>query len=262
MTFLQRTFTSLVHAHAGRTQAAAGGLVKAPASPPLFPAAEPSVIFTESVMELDDKKLIKAAADYCEFWYKHDRKFSEFISGSHHPMSARVDVLKQCLCAYGIQRNVQPNKAELKNYDDGYCGDNYNPEKHKVIIEVLDDFKITGSWVDDVYQLEGLLHQGLANEVRVLSLASKVLWQKVRGQYIVFDTDARLALKTANKDISAFYNEWTRVYESNLSFIVDALEKVLERSPFMFYRYDDYRQDWFYRRILDTYLINITREVK
>ncbi|TOG86346.1 hypothetical protein CGI92_24850, partial [Vibrio parahaemolyticus] len=68
--------------------------------------------------------------------------------------------------------------------------------------------------------------------------------------------------KVRDKDISNFYIKWNALYQENYRSIVNALEAVIDDSPFMFYRYDDFRQDWFYRRIFDTYLINLTREQK
>ncbi len=213
-------------------------------------------------MIIDETKLRDAARDYCKFWDEYDSKFSEYISGVHYSNSSRIDKLRECLCEYGIQRNVQPNDNELQNDIGMGCGDGYNPKKHQVILEVLDTFEHTNDWVSDIYCLEEMLYSRLKNEVRLLSLASKVLWQKVRGSYLVYDNDARKALKVRDKDISNFYIKWNALYQENYRSVVNALEAVIDDSPFMFYRYDDFRQDWFYRRIFDTYLINLTREQK
>ncbi|WP_318412060.1 hypothetical protein [Photobacterium leiognathi] len=213
-------------------------------------------------MILDKKMLNSAAKKYCEVWYDYDSHFSEYISGEHYAIDERVKVLRKFLSHYSINRNLQPKDKELKHYSERVCAGSYNTKKHHIILTELDSFTPSNDWVYDTLRFEKILIDKLTNEVSLLSLSSKVLWQKFRGQRLVYDADARKALNIADKDLLGFNNNWNDLYENNYLQIVDALESVLNDSPFMCFRYDEFRQDWFYRRILDMYLINLTRSKK
>ncbi|WAG08744.1 hypothetical protein NRZ30_06700 [Aeromonas jandaei] len=213
-------------------------------------------------MKLDEKMLSRAAKKYCDVWYDYDSQFSKYISGEHYPVNKRIETLRSFLSHYSIQRNLQPNDKNL-NYDTkGVCAGGYNMKKHQIILAELDRFKPSNDWVSDTHRFEKILVKKLSNKVSLLSLSSKVLWQKFRGQRLIYDADARKALNVADKDLQAFNENWHNLYNHNYSQIVVSLDLVLDESPFMSFRYDDYRQDWFYRRILDTYLINLTRSKK
>lgn len=214
-------------------------------------------------MKLDKKLVELAVIRYINQWLNYDCRFHAYVSDSTIPMHKRRGVFLQCLNFYSISRNVQPQLKELMNYRDAGCGAGYNPEKHKKILMILDYFVPTNNWVKDVETLQKELYTKLENRVRLLSLTSKILWQKSRGSNLVFDNDARRALNTRENDIKEFYGAWTSLYNSEYNLIVKVVEDVLDRpeTPVLFHNIPKYKQDWFYRRVLDIYLVTEGRKL-
>lgn len=215
-------------------------------------------------MKLDRQKLEFATLDYLEQWRLYDERFNDYIDDLNKPIHLRTQVLLQCLNYYSISRNVQPKLVELMNYDFEGCGATYNPEKHRQILLVLDNFEIGNCWIDNVTRLEKELRACLDNRVRLLSLSSKVLWQKMMGNSLVFDNDARHALKTPQDNIKQFYDKWEYLYLENYDFIQSVVKDTLRKpeAPILFFSIEKYECEWFYRRVLDVYLVKLGRELK
>lgn len=215
-------------------------------------------------MRLDVNRLESAALGYLEQWRSYDERFSSYISDPRKPMGLRVEVLLECLNYYSISRNVQPQLKELMNYDlEGYGGA-YNPEKHRQMLIILDNFKVGHCWVDNVTRLEIEFREHLDNRVRLLSLSSKVLWQKIKGNCLVFDNDARNALRTPKDDIARFYEQWEFLYQKNACLIRDVVGTTLRKpeAPVLCFSIEKYECDWFYRRVFDVYLVMLSRKKK
>lgn len=215
-------------------------------------------------MKLDLQKLESATLDYLDQWRRYDERFNDYISDPTKPLNIRTKVLLQCLNYYSVSRNVQPKLTELMNYDFEGCGKAYNPKKHKQMLLVLDNFEVGSCWVDNVTRLEKEFHERLNNTVRLLSLSSKVLWQKIAGNSLIFDNDARRALKTPQDDIASFFDTWESVFTSNYDCISTIVGATLRKpeAPILYFSIEQYECEWFYRRVLDVYLVKLGRSLK
>lgn len=213
---------------------------------------------------IEERLLEDATERYLEFWMNEDSDFHKYISDATKPMYLRRNMLSDCLSRYKIARNVQPQAVEFMNYDYGGCGSGMNPAKHEKILYVLDAFETSDCWANDVLKLNSKLIRALDNKVGMLSLSSKVLWQKCRGSNLVFDDDARTALNTPLKDIHRFHAKWEALYKMNLPVIKKLVNEAVNSEGMMIppYRLSEYESDWFYRRVLDNYLIHAGRQIK
>jgi hypothetical protein len=192
------------------------------------------------------------ALHYLDLWVSQDKPCCEALDGSDESM--KLETLREAAKAYRIVRNLRTR------YDEGKGLRRYAPVLK--IIDALDRADFRG---------EKLLPsiKKVRNEIRakygrrdVLSATTKFLWLKMKSPIIIYDNQARKALRAAPGDIDEYYARWQQEfnrYEQQIRAACLSLPKVHEyaKRPEIATRQHIAKiaaKGWFRERVFDVYL--------
>ncbi|WP_146108692.1 hypothetical protein [Chromatium okenii] len=138
---------------------------------------------------------------YLNMWLTHDRLYHESLNNGTH--EEKLVFIKQAATYYKVARNLP------KEYDEDIGYARYEPVI-KIIDEVIaSDFSV--DTVESIKKVQDELSRAYGGRC-VLSITTKLLWLKIRDPIIIYDSQARKALKTDDGDLSGFYTAWRNEY--------------------------------------------------
>lgn len=192
------------------------------------------------------------ALHYLNLWVSRDRMWCEALAGSDD--SKKLRALAKAAAFYRIARNLR------MCYDTGKDLPRYRP-----ILKILDALN------PDDFQAEKLLPSIMKvrdkisaeyGKREVLSATTKLLWLKIQSPIIIYDRQARNALKTAPGRIEEYYKKWREEFDRNEQQVRDActaLQKVHRYTECADLTTPEYiakttSLPWFRERVFDVYL--------
>ena len=196
-----------------------------------------------------------ASLRYLNLWIDSDRKIIDLVSSSNR--EDRLKAISMCTNRYSVQRSFRTE------YDVDRGDDRYAP-----ILEVLEQMnceKFQNDPQQTVTQFASEISE-LYGNFNVLSGSTKILWMWFGRDVpiMIYDSQAKKALKTKTDDYGEFCSLWeTRYQESRYE-----IERVCDALPKMYKYVSDEEfsnrdliaelaaHKWFHRRVLDTFLWN------
>lgn len=189
---------------------------------------------------------------YLDMWLEHDRPYHEAINNGTR--EEKLNAIKQAVNYYKVARNLP------KAYDESNGYDRYGPILEIIDTVVASDF--APDTVNAISKVQDKISKAYGNRT-VLSVTTKLLWLKLCDpNVIIYDSQTRAALHTADGDLSGFYKAWHTKYEAHREDIVTVCANLSDVAK---YAYDQtvanpsYVKDisaklWFQERVFDTYL--------
>lgn len=194
------------------------------------------------------------ALSYSNQWQSHDSVFYELLN-SHNPQDQR-DGIKEAASFYKIARNF------AAKYDGCY-------RFHNALNELNLQTEVTSTtYINTVKRLADsfLKHYHRKN----ISAASKLLWLKHRDPVIIYDGRAINALQNhfhyegRYGDYDRYCEKWLEEYQNKSREIVDAANRLPSVIEFVFnHEATEHEvrsliaEEWFKKRVFDTYLWNL-----
>lgn len=188
---------------------------------------------------------------YLDMWLSHDRSCHESLQSGTR--DEKLASLKDAAVHYKVARNLPKE-----------CDKDRGLSRYEPVLEVIDE--VTAShFSEDTVRLINTIQKRISINYKnrsVLSLTTKFLWLKIRDPIIIYDSQARKALKTKNGDLLGFYDAWRKEYEVHSQTITTActnLSRVSKYSCNQKIATVEYvkfisSQTWFQERVFDLYL--------
>lgn len=197
------------------------------------------------------------ALRYLNMWLETEKAQHEALAGPDGPdgvdEAKKLAALSKFATGYRIARNlrtafdVDKDVARLKPVLDilgKFCPEDFDGELLQGAIRTVEN-QIRSAYGD----------RG------VLSATTKFLWLKFRTPIIIYDRQARIALKTKTEDLAGFYAKWREGFEKNRPLIDAACDSLPSVSKFTMWTTDEIAevasQQWFRERVFDIYLWQI-----
>ena len=115
-----------------------------------------------------------------------------------------------------------------------------------LIAEMRERFPRPSDPVKVVTDFEKRVSEKYDDGLRKLSLSSKILWFVYRSPILIYDKNARLALKTTSGDYHSFQRAWLEAFDRQKEEIEDACARFSSAPQFS--------ERWFHERVFDKYL--------
>jgi hypothetical protein len=200
------------------------------------------------------KSFIESVGEYFDYWTQSERGYVEALSSSDE--AVRLATLQGAAGYFRVARNF-PTSHDVGR----------GLPRLKPALDVL--HQLSASDVNEanlsriVTHLRGELGR-LYGGADLLSAATKFLWLRSRDVVIIFDGQARAALKAPYGAYDAYLQRWFRGYQRNAAEIAEACSQFVaslsEAAP-VADRRDIELPEWFRRRVYDIYLWNAGKPV-
>jgi len=198
------------------------------------------------------------ALHYLNQWISRDLTFCNALAG--RDTEKKLKTLADAAAFYKIARNLP------KKYEEAEGSQRYGP-----VLKIIESLNPAN------FQGEGLLPsiKKVRDEISgqyggrdVLSLTTKFLWLKMKSPIIIYDSQARAALRAAPGEIDEYYSLWHEKFSGHEQQIRDAcasLQDVHEytENPAIATRQyiaETAVQPWFRERVFDAYLWHLGRD--
>jgi hypothetical protein len=197
--------------------------------------------------------LRKCALEGLESWLTHEAAIVADLSSQDIPR--RLAALRRAAGRFRIARTMPTA------HDIGRGRARFAP-----VLQILDNPRFRRVTPGDLVDTVGVLRHGLADAYRksdLLSAATKFLWLLHREVAIIFDSQARTALRTPRADYRAYVDRWRQRYMASIDSIrstcVDSctVATALRRlRPNVAQSAVEaiMREDWFHMRVFDIHL--------
>lgn len=194
------------------------------------------------------------ALNYLNQWLTHDSIYCETLAGDDE--AKKLKALKKATVFYRVARNLH------KEHDSKKGLPRFKPLLDVLELQTPDAF--TTNLVESIDKARRLISEQYGDR-GVLSLTTKFLWFKVKSPIIVYDGNAKKALKVWTDDLSAYYSAWRTRFNAvadDIDLACDSLQDVLEYSvnpqlATASYVRDLSSRQWFKERVFDNYLWNL-----
>ena len=188
---------------------------------------------------------------YLDMWLKHDRIYHE--SFNNGTLEEKLNSVKKAATYYKVARNLPKQHEE-----------EIGCERYEPIVKILDKAEssdFSGDTLKSIGKVQAKISKAYGGR-GVLSITTKLLWLKLRGPIIIYDSQARKALNTLDGDLPAFYKAWQAEYsavKNDISKVCTALRSVAKYSCDQTIATPAYIQDisaqpWFHERVFDVFL--------
>lgn len=199
---------------------------------------------------------------YLNQWLAHDKGYCEALSKDNNREN-KLKALKDAGSYYGVARNLWfKDKREIKK-EKWF-------ERYEPLLKILD--KIDGSQFQEkpdskifekIKKVSYEISEGY-DRGNFLSLTTKFLWLKVKQPIIIYDNNARNALRTKDQDLDAYYKEWRKRYEGYEDKVKEACSKLPSLHLYVVnqkvgtkeYIEKVSSKSWFHERVFDIHLWN------
>lgn len=191
---------------------------------------------------------------YLDMWLTHDRIYHESLNNGTR--EEKLISIKNAATYYKVARNLP------KKYDEDISCERYEP-----ILKIIDKataYNFSGNTVKSISKVEEEISKAYGDR-GVLSITTKLLWLKIRDPIIIYDSQARKALNTADGDLSSFYKAWRASYSAHskdIACVCAKLSNVANYSCDQTIATPTYvqaisAQPWFQERVFDVYLWHV-----
>lgn len=188
---------------------------------------------------------------YLDMWLRHDRIYHESLNTGTR--EEKLISIKKAATYYKVARNLP------KEHDEYIGHSRYEP-----ILKIIDKVSasyFSGDTIKSISKVQSNISKAYGDR-GVLSITTKLLWLKIRGPIIIYDSQARKALDTKNGDLSGFYKAWRTEYSAHSNSIATACAKLSSISKYSCdqtiatpaYVKSISTQPWFQERVFDVYL--------
>jgi hypothetical protein len=195
------------------------------------------------------------ALHYLNLWISQDRDCCKAMEGSDR--QRKLQLLSKAAVAYKIARNLHTRHDVERRL----------PRLSPVldIIDHLDRRAFRGSkLVPAVEKIRAKISDRYGGR-GLLSATTKFLWLKLQSPIIIYDSQARRALRVDPDDLEGYCIEWRRRYEQHAAQIADACLALPRASRFTKnpkmtspeYIANTARHTWFRERVFDVYLWHV-----
>ncbi len=189
---------------------------------------------------------------YLNQWLSYDMGFCNALASNDK--KKKLDALKKASAFYRIARNLPAKYEEKKGLA------RYEPVLE--IIDVLTPRNFEDNPVQEIRKIEKRISQIYGRGV--LSLTTKILWIKIKHPILIYDSRARIALKTKNGDLESYYVAWRddfKVHQQEIAAACAKLPDLYKYSVNQDIGTNDYikmisSELWFHERVFDIYLWN------
>jgi hypothetical protein len=191
------------------------------------------------------------ALQYAEFWFATERPIVEALAATSEAEVLRA--IARGASYFRIARNLSA-KAETS------CG----MRRYEPVLNVLRGCRVIpkneSQMIAEVCRVRDELSRVYGR--RPLSAASKFLWLWRRDPFLIYDTQARVSLRSTEGDYEGFVRIWMQSYGSMRSRIVDACSVLPNLRQYLSVGADlpvemiesVVAEEWFLRRVHDVYL--------
>ena len=189
------------------------------------------------------------ALRFLDQWFLQEKPlFDGLREGSNE---AKLNTLKKAATYFSIARNFPAR------FDDGRGLRRFEP-----VVDILDNTKDPmGASVNAVDSLQKSL-SAIYGGRKLISAASKLLWLKYRDGVIIYDLKARETLGLKKDDYRVYCSAWKNAYTEHQGLIRNVCATLTKAQGFALcgveVSSDEIKKattsQWFYERVLDTYL--------
>jgi len=138
--------------------------------------------------------------------------------------------------------------------------------RYEPVLEILDTVSKEQFKEDPVKKILEIEREisGKYGNRSVLSLTTKFLWLKIKQPVLIYDSQARIALRSENGDLDGYYKEWLEGFEKHKTQIENACSQLLKHHLYAVdqevgtreYINEVSSKPWFHERVFDIYLWN------
>ncbi|MDA7910042.1 hypothetical protein N9B44_00065 [bacterium] len=203
---------------------------------------------------MPSRSLEHCSLHYLNQWIRHDSQCCQaFKFGT---TTEKLSALSHAVSFYGISRNL-PLRSDT----------NKGLPRFKPLLNALEQVKpqdFKSNPVAGIRKFESAIqkHYGSASKA---SLATKVLWLRLKRPIIIYDAQVRIAIGTRPGDLDSFYARWRESFETKnaeISQVCERLEKMGDYSVDHKLATPKYIRKvastkWFRERVFDIYLWNL-----
>lgn len=215
-------------------------------------------IVESNVLMSQDPALEYCSLQYLNFWLEYESSFSDSLNHDTGQSKDRLKTIRHAATYFRVARNISARSSGLQ-------GD----ERYQPILDVLADvnpIQFTQHVPDQILAVHERLRQALGKNV--LSLTTKFLWLKLKSPIVVFDSQARRALKVREGSPEIYieyYDKWQSLFQQKRPAIAFACSLLPNLGRFTArpgvatpdYLQSLVSQQWFHERVLDVYLWNV-----
>lgn len=158
---------------------------------------------------------------YLDMWLRHDLLYHKSINSGTR--DERLNSIKKAATYYKVARNLP------KEYDEDIGCARYEPILKIIDKAIASDF--SGDTVKSIRKVQNKISKAYGDR-GVLSITTKLLWLKIRDPIIIYDSQARKALKTDDGDLSGFYEAWRTEYSAHSKAIASVCSKLSSVSKY------------------------------
>ena len=187
----------------------------------------------------------KCAFFYLDQWVRKDEKYYTALQGKDQ--NVKLKNFQDAAGFYKVARNF------WGKYETGTGVKRLQPA-----LEIIDSAKESDFYPDPVRAI--LKYKEKLKEKYkqdVLSASTKFLWLKIRDPIIIYDSYARTALGTEEKDLRDYYTKWNHAFNIHKKEIENSCLNLLEgnyQGISKEYIKEVASKMWFKKRVFDTYL--------
>jgi hypothetical protein len=153
------------------------------------------------------------ALNYLNQWLSRDRGYCDEIVAPDRARQRKA--IRSAAGFYRIARNL-PKEFDIA-------------ERFGPVLDIIQSVQPEGVRDEDVLDLIKDTHQRLSRvygNKGTLSATTKFLWLRIKNPVIIYDSQARKALKTPDQDIGAFYAAWRVRFDADSAEIRSACESL------------------------------------
>jgi hypothetical protein len=194
---------------------------------------------------LGETSFLQCATQYGRYWLKTERQLVSQLASPE--LYLRLSALQRAAGYFRIARNF-PTAFDTA----------IGIQRLMPVLNTLDRYRTQSITRDSLCDVIEQLRRELGVPYGgrdFLSAATKLLWLLHRDSVIIFDSQARAALGTPPGDFPRYFEQWFEEYERSTGVLtavcVDARKKMGADADAL-----DMTQEWFRRRVFDTYLWN------
>lgn len=190
---------------------------------------------------------------YLNQWLLYDSAYCLALEGGNQ--KEKLSALKKAGGFYKVARNL-PTAFDKKR----------GIERYKPVLDIIDGLSISQFDKDPVSKIietEAKISSQYGNR-GVLSLTTKFLWLKFKAPILIYDSQARIAVKSQDGDLCGYYSNWKNEFSKYETEIIIACTKLPNLSLYAVdqqvatkgYIHKISSNKWFHERVFDIYLWN------
>ncbi|MER2528770.1 MAG: hypothetical protein ABTR07_12645, partial [Candidatus Competibacter denitrificans] len=152
---------------------------------------------------------------YLNQWLSYDMGYCQALTNGNK--EEKLIALKKAGGFYRISRNLPSEYDEKKGL-----------ARYEIVLDIIDKLEsahFEKNPVKEILAAEEKISERYGNR-KTLSLTTKFLWIKVKQPILIYDSQARIALGVRDRDLEAYYDQWSKSFRKDQAKITEVCSKL------------------------------------